>query len=201
MSNHTLRVYHFEPVVRTLGPGMRCGLWVQGCSLGCPGCLVPDSHDATKGKAVAVRELAARILAVEGNTGVTISGGEPFQQPRALLELLQALRRARPELSIMLYSGYMRRALERKVLHRRILALADILVAGPFRERLPQPDGWRGSANQEIHFLTDRHAPDSVPSASGELEFVLRPGGGLFMAGVPPRGLWERLMHRMHDVP
>ena len=199
MSESGLRLYHFEPRVGSLGPGLRCGLWVQGCSLGCPGCLVPDSHDPEGGKSVPVSELVETIVALDDIEGITVSGGEPFEQALALSGLLSALRRARPDLSVMLYSGYTRRAIERKALHRQILTLADILVSGPFIERQAQPDAWRGSANQEIHFLTDRHAREEVPLADGELEFVFRPGGGFFMVGIPPRKLWRRLTRRLRQ--
>ncbi|MCU0780030.1 MAG: radical SAM protein [Akkermansiaceae bacterium] len=41
----TLRLHAFLPRSRANGPGWRSVVWVQGCSLGCPGCFNPQTHD------------------------------------------------------------------------------------------------------------------------------------------------------------
>ncbi|NCA71503.1 MAG: 4Fe-4S cluster-binding domain-containing protein, partial [Sphingobacteriia bacterium] len=38
-----LRLYSRIPRTRSLGPGLRFALWVQGCPLRCPGCMTPDA--------------------------------------------------------------------------------------------------------------------------------------------------------------
>lgn len=75
----TLRLHAFLPRSRANGPGWRSVVWVQGCSLGCPGCFNPQTHNREEvGEAVEVAEVMQRILAA-GTEGVTVSGGEPLQ--------------------------------------------------------------------------------------------------------------------------
>src|SRR5262245_58092303 len=104
---------------RANGPGWRFAIWFQGCSLGCPGCFNPTTHAAEPGQRVPVEDLIERILA-EGHAieGVTVSGGEPFEQPAALLSLVRGLRRRAPGLSILVFSGYTRTEIERRPLGR-----------------------------------------------------------------------------------
>ena len=89
------------------GPGRRVVIWVQGCSLGCPGCFNPGTHGAG-GETLGRGALVDRILAArtEQTTGVTFSGGEPFQQAKATADVAARVRTAWPEASIMAFSGY-----------------------------------------------------------------------------------------------
>lgn len=97
--------------VTALGPGRRIGLWFQGCTLACPGCVSQDMWAFDGNQALSLSVLLAWCQEVASNEldGVTISGGEPFAQPAALLALLEALRewRAAAGLSfdILCYSG------------------------------------------------------------------------------------------------
>src|SRR5437868_11851980 len=77
-----------------------------------------------------------------------------------------------------------------------LLALTDILVDGPYVRELPETQRrWIGSANQRIHFLTDRYrADDPCWRQRNTLEIRLR-GAELTVNGFPaPRsaGLWRR---------
>src|SRR5215218_593389 len=79
--------------VTVLGPGRRIGLWMQGCSIHCPGCVSQDTWPADPATAITVDALVDWCRTTTGSAldGVTISGGEPFDQPDALLRLLVAL--------------------------------------------------------------------------------------------------------------
>ena len=95
MGNERLRLHDFLPRSRANGPGLRAVIWVQGCSLGCPGCFNPGAQSLMGGHEVAVGHLRERLLAFGGDMeGLTVSGGEPLQQMRPLLDLLGQLRRA-----------------------------------------------------------------------------------------------------------
>ena len=65
------------------GPGERAVIWLQGCDLGCRGCWNPYSHAFDRGRDRPVEEVGEWILSCAGIEGVTVSGGEPFQQARA----------------------------------------------------------------------------------------------------------------------
>ena len=79
--------------VTALGPGRRIGLWLQGCALACPGCVSRDTWAFAEDQSLplSVLLLWCQQVAPTGLDGITISGGEPFAQPEALLALLEAL--------------------------------------------------------------------------------------------------------------
>ena len=59
----TLRLHGFLPRSRANGPGWRSVVWVQGCSLGCPGCFNPQTHgrEEEEGETLEVAEVMRRI--------------------------------------------------------------------------------------------------------------------------------------------
>jgi anaerobic ribonucleoside-triphosphate reductase activating protein len=177
---------HFP--VHTLGPGSRVGIWFQGCSIRCNGCISLDTW-APKPACSTVQDLLRDIDSwLEQADGVTISGGEPFDQAGALEELLHGLRR-RPERDILVYSGY---ALESLNLSR-LAGLIDTLIADPFRADHPQTLALRGSDNQRMVCLTAlgraRMSNFDRPASEGERTLDLMfADGEIFMAGIPARG-------------
>jgi hypothetical protein len=101
-----LRSHGFLPHSRANGPGPRAVIWVQGCSLGCPGCFNPETHSLDGGEVVAVDDLFQRIIALgDSIEGLTISGGEPLQQRAAVTELLRRLK-SETNLSVVLFTGF-----------------------------------------------------------------------------------------------
>ncbi|RME55891.1 MAG: 4Fe-4S cluster-binding domain-containing protein, partial [Deltaproteobacteria bacterium] len=62
-NDHELRIADFLPCSEVNGPGRRAVVWVQGCSLGCPGCFNPHTHSKGGGRTIAIEVLAQRILA------------------------------------------------------------------------------------------------------------------------------------------
>jgi anaerobic ribonucleoside-triphosphate reductase activating protein len=176
-----LALHAFEPRSRANGPGVRAVVWFQGCTLACPGCFNPETH-AAAAPATTVRDVLARIDAA-GVAGVTISGGEPFQQPAALHALCRALRAA--DRSLIVFSGYRRAELEARPLGAATLALLDVLIDGRYAAGRHQGDGLRGSANQQRHLLSARHTLaelDATPPA----EATIGPDGVVHLSGVAP---------------
>ncbi|HTE50001.1 MAG TPA: 4Fe-4S single cluster domain-containing protein [Kofleriaceae bacterium] len=177
------------PRTRANGPGSRFAIWFQGCSLGCPGCFNPATHPAEPGQRVTVDDLLARIEAeADAIEGVTVSGGEPFEQPDALLALVSALRRRAPRLSILVFSGFTRAEIDRRPHGPAILAAIDVLVDGRFVERRLLGRGLRGSDNQRIHLLGDRYTIDQI-EATPVGEIVIGPDGSASVTGVAPLDL------------
>jgi anaerobic ribonucleoside-triphosphate reductase activating protein len=131
------------------GPGQRVALFVQGCPIHCAGCQNRHLWAPDGGTEVDVETLADQLLAT--GLPVTITGGEPFAQPDALAALLQALRERRPDLHVIVYSGYtleqLRDRPEPSV--QEALSLADVLVDGPYIAELDEPGlQYKGSTNQ-----------------------------------------------------
>ena len=81
-----LRIAQVVPDTEAEGPGRRFALWVQGCTIRCPGCCNPEMFAADKGRAIDSAELAQQALTTPGLEGVSILGGER----RGLKPLLKA---------------------------------------------------------------------------------------------------------------
>jgi anaerobic ribonucleoside-triphosphate reductase activating protein len=160
MSEITLRLRRLCYPVTALGPGRRLVLWVTGCSLRCPGCISPELQDPTGGRVLPPSRVLARILGIGcALDGITLTGGEPFEQAHALAELLERLAPARPGWNLLVYSGFTLSHLERRGAGaRRLLACSDILVAGPYLADHPPTHPLTGSGNQQVHFLSARGA-------------------------------------------
>jgi anaerobic ribonucleoside-triphosphate reductase activating protein len=183
---------HFP--VETLGPGRRAGVWLQGCSLHCAGCLSRDTWapatSLTDPEAVADWTAAQ---AGTGLTGITVSGGEPLDQPAALEELLTAFR-ARPQLAdadVLIYTGYAYGVLARR--HPVVLTLADAVISGPYVRSRPSSHPWMGSGNQVLTVLTERGADRLRQPASSPRLQVSADGGKLWLTGIPAPGDLDRL--------
>jgi anaerobic ribonucleoside-triphosphate reductase activating protein len=181
--------------VVTLGPGRRSAVWLQGCSLGCAGCVSRDTWDPLVGTEHDPVAVAHELLAADPD-GVTISGGEPFEQPVALGHLLRELRRtAGPEVDVLCYSGFRIEGLRER--HPDLLALLDVLVDGRYRRDEPTLLPWRGSANQRLHRLTPlaeaRYADADRPGPRPALQVTAVGPDGLELAGIPEEGALARL--------
>lgn len=195
---------HFP--VTTLGPGRRLGIWFQGCSIRCPGCISADTW-AKNIPDVEIAELVDQVQPwLSECDGFTISGGEPFEQAEALTELLFAIR-SRSTKSILVYSG---QALEQLLEQRAVkLGLLDCLVSDPFQIDSPQTLPLRGSDNQRMSFLTPlgKQVFGSMPHLSTiqkRLDVMFDDDGVVWLAGIPMRGdmknLEELLASRGHTL-
>ena len=149
---------HFP--VTVLGPGKRLGIWLQGCSIGCKGCISQDTWKQDSGRDMTVAQLLSWCRKTAGNDfdGVTISGGEPFDQAAALSGLLEGLIYWRTsdklDFDILCYSGYPLSALQKK--HAKILNKLDALIPEPFIDAKPLTHLWRGSSNQTLQTFSTR---------------------------------------------
>ena len=155
----SLRVACRVEVTEAEGPGTRFALWVQGCSIRCPGCCNPRMLDPGAGEAVSPAELVRAVAEVRHRIeGVTLQGGEPFEQAAPLAEAARAVRAL--GLSVMVFSGYTLEELcaARDAGVAALLAHTDLLVDGRFDGEKPERERrWVGSSNQRFHFLTGRY--------------------------------------------
>ena len=184
-----LRFWHWP--VAVLGPGRRLGLWFQGCSIRCPGCVAPENQPFDPAFSVPIddlmEELAPVLDAPEGPPGVTISGGEPLDQREALLVLLERLN-ARGARDVLVYSGYPR---ERALADCPDLSrLAAALVDGPFVEGAATDAPWKGSENQGLAIFRDEFRKDYELWSSGTERRMqmARKGASRYLIGIPRQG-------------
>ena len=191
-----LAVSRFQPKSGVLGPGKRCVVWFHGCSRNCPDCIAASMNKSAEFESLTPEALAERILAVDGIEGITLSGGEPFEQDiRSMCGFLDLIRR-KSNLSVMAYSGYLFAELEADPEKSRLLPFLDILVDGPYLRGLNDGSLWKGSSNQTIHFLTERYSAmaKQVRRAKGRpLEIQLSADMKLDLTGIPPADFREKL--------
>ena len=91
------------------GPGIRATVFVTGCSRRCVNCFNEEYQDFNAGSewTAAETERLISYLQDDTNSGLTLLGGEPMENAEDLLALVQAVRRAVPEKSIWVYSGFL----------------------------------------------------------------------------------------------
>jgi anaerobic ribonucleoside-triphosphate reductase activating protein len=130
------------------GPGFRTSIYCAGCNHACPHCHNPQSWDFNVGREMTVREIMNIILA-DPYANVTFSGGDPMYQAAGFAELARAIHRQTNK-DIWCYTGFTFESLITQE-QRELLSEIDVLVDGPYVERLRDPDLlFRGSSNQRI---------------------------------------------------
>jgi len=135
-----------------LGPGTRVGIWTQGCSLGCQGCMSQHTWEFDTSKEMHIDTILSKLRSYSTRK-ITISGGEPFEQ-KNLTQLLIALRKNGYD-DILVYSGYDYDALQRS--HSEALSYIDALVCGLFEQDNESDKLYKGSDNQELILLRSEH--------------------------------------------
>ncbi|MFF7334751.1 4Fe-4S cluster-binding domain-containing protein [Streptomyces sp. NPDC008150] len=201
-----LAVSRLHHPVTVLGHGVRAGVWVQGCSLACPGCMSRDTWEARPETEADVSAVLDWIRGLPGPLdGVTVSGGEPFEQPEALAELLHGIRELLDDgtsgqdndADILVFSGLAWPRLRDGAGHSAALASCDAIVAGPYVARRNTGSPLRGSDNQRIVPLTplgrERYGPLAL-AGYGERRLQLTSDGtDLRLIGIPHRADLARL--------
>lgn len=135
------------------GPGIRATVFVTGCSRRCVNCFNEEYQDFNAGSewTAAETERLISYLQDDTNSGLTLLGGEPMENAKDLLALVQAVRRAVPEKSIWVYSGFLYEEILAQPARKALLEACDVLVDGPFVDALKDPGLYfRGSSNQRI---------------------------------------------------
>lgn len=131
------------------GPGFRTTIYCAGCPNACPGCHNPQSWDINNGHLVSTEELLDDILS-DPFANVTFSGGDPMFQAEGFAELAEAIRR-HSEKTIWCYTGFRFEQIVKNESQNRLLQLVDVLVDGPFVQKLRNEDLYfRGSSNQRL---------------------------------------------------
>jgi len=162
-----------------------------------------DTWDANVNRRMTVAQLLAWCEQVSHGKldGITISGGEPFDQPKALSALLDGLHdwreRLNTDLDILCYSGYPLTRLKNK--HANIINKLDALIPEPYIDHQPTTQIWRGSDNQSLQLLTERaqrkyatFLTADIPPANKQIQVMLD-GKQVWVIGIPQRGDMNRL--------
>lgn len=136
------------------GPGLRFSVFVQGCPHHCRGCHNPESWSIEGGYQQSLDALVQEIEAAKLTQGITLTGGEPFDQAPQLIYVVRKLKEHNPALSVWAYSGYHYEDLLADANEQgtqELLDLCDVLVDGPFMQDLNSYElVWKGSSNQRV---------------------------------------------------
>lgn len=179
---------HFP--VTTLGPGKRLGIWFQGCSLRCEGCISVDTW-ATAKTLIPIDQLMMALSSyIPLVDGITISGGEPFDQFDALLAIVAQLRE-KTNVDILLYTGYSIEDIPDQL--QQIKPYIDVLISDPFQRQTSQTLRLRGSDNQRLHCFTSQakekyaYYQQVVTTNDNVLDVMFDAQGVVWFAGIPKR--------------
>jgi anaerobic ribonucleoside-triphosphate reductase activating protein len=183
-----LNVAAVSTTTHALGPGIRAAVWVQGCTIHCPGCIAPDWIPVKPAHLVDPELLADELLSNPQITGLTLSGGEPMLQAAALARLVYKARQIR-DIDVICFSGFRLQMLLKNppnpgvedLLHR-----IDVLIDGPYLDLRNDNLGLRGSSNQQIHHISDRLKGFDFDHANRKVEIEVLDGQA-FMIGIPTR--------------
>ena len=131
------------------GPGYRFVVWTQGCPHHCPFCHNPQTHSYTGGFEEDVQNVIDVINNKQLQSGVTLSGGEPFEQVSQLIEIAKAAKTKK--LNLWAYTGYTFEELLESEDAKELIQYLDVLVDGKFMNDLKHYQlKFKGSLNQRI---------------------------------------------------
>ncbi len=194
--------YYAWPIC-VLGPGERVGLWLTGCALNCPGCMSPHFFVRRPEHRLPVAALMEKLRpGLLECDGLTVSGGEPFEQPEALRCLLQGLAGEFPQKDVLVYSGYTIEEIWRDPHKREVLRWIDMLMDGRFEVNTSHEKIWRGSDNQRLLLLSERAQKYAVFSEAKSpdrplLQVQWLGEGRVSLIGVPARGVTAGLQRKL----
>ncbi len=133
------------------GEGIRCVLWLAGCTHACHNCHNPSTWDIHGGipfDQIAYQEVCHEL---EKNyvSGITLSGGDPLH-PMNMSEIGQLMENIHvqfPDKTIWLYTGF----LFEDIVNLPFMPFIDVLVDGKYEESLRNIHlKWKGSSNQRV---------------------------------------------------
>ena len=188
-----IRLYDIIDGITVLGPGVRFGIWTQGCLRRCHGCMTPNSQSLDSGFLMDIDELATRII-TSGRTEVTISGGEPFLQSTQLSELLEKVKK-KVDLGVIIYTGYtFEQIIEtNNKEYLKLLNDCDLIIDGAYIESLNDGKNLRGSSNQRAILITERYKDliKEFGTKPAEVEFFFQEER-ISLVGVPSAEVLKR---------
>jgi anaerobic ribonucleoside-triphosphate reductase activating protein len=146
--------------VEVLGYGKRIGIWFVGCPHKCYNCSNPELWEFDKRYEISLANILCLIKDISTDNvvdGFTITGGEPFYQCEQLNELTTELIKISDD--ILIYSGYTIEQLHKldKTSIESTLSQIAVLIDGKYIEAQNIGTILRGSVNQRIHIINNKH--------------------------------------------
>lgn len=181
-------VSHIISDVENLGPGRRVCVWFCGCSKDCPGCCSPELRSRENSIEVSPQDLAELVnykLAVTGSAGITLSGGDPLEQP-GIEEFLQLLNTR----DVLIFTGYDFSEIERDGLYERIKDCIAAVKCGRYIKERDRGHPLMGSDNQEIFYSAPFYKEqfESYILSNGRRTKHYRLNNKIYFTGLPGQG-------------
>lgn len=147
--------------------GMATSLWFNGCPHKCVGCYnaetwhIDDKLDRPNQEVINETLVALDEFGVKKD--LTLLGGDPLAvfNLADLLEILAAIKEARPETRVLCWTGYTWKQLQNST-HRSVLKYIDILIDGRYEKDLHVEGHKFGSSNQKVIDVQESLAKGSV---------------------------------------
>ena len=132
------------------GDGIRTVVWFQGCPHHCRECHNPETWNPNGGMEIELEEVKEQLKNLKYQTGITLSGGDPFFQPIEALEIAKYAHSI--GLNVWCYTGYTyEEIMANDDDKKKLLENVDVLVDGRFEiDKKSLACKFRGSTNQRI---------------------------------------------------
>jgi len=195
------RLNRIQYPIYNLGPGKRIGIWVQGCSIRCKGCISPSLWTKSNGKWIDIERLVNQIVKIKDcYEGITISGGEPFDQYESLIAF-SAYMKKKTDLTIYAFSGYTLREISDKHPEQLFMHYLDYLLDGRYLQQIHDNHNTRGSSNQALYrFQHGRPIQLESYFLSKRWSINLSLENQIFMSGIPKQNELNVLRNKLGDT-
>lgn len=176
--------------VTTLGPGNRMAIWVNGCLRRCRGCVSPELQCFNPQNEQEIESFFSEF-SFKDVDGVTVSGGEPFEQIAELQRLVDYMLQRNID-DILIYTGYTYEQLKAKEDTRidDILSKIAVLVDGEYVAELDDDKcALRGSTNQRVIIINDKYNEQYQQYLKTDrTQQILDLGFYVLAVGIPTKG-------------
>ena len=154
----------------------------------CPGCISRSLWNPQKGSNLSVLALTSWIISIQDQyEGVSITGGEPFEQYNSLISFC-ALVKTLTKLNIYIYSGYSLEELTKQHPDKLFMKYTDYLLDGRYVRRKHDDQNSRGSSNQILYkFIENKPVEQKEAFTSNKWSVTISPDGTIYMAGIPKK--------------
>jgi anaerobic ribonucleoside-triphosphate reductase activating protein len=146
---------HAYKISSVNGPGNRFTLWTQGCSKGCVNCFNPETWNNRDNIIISPLEIFEHIKDFELD-GVTITGGDPFEQEDELLELLILIDELNLSKGVIVFSGFTYDEIRDNKIREKCCDYIDVLIDGRYEDKNRVTDSFKGSSNQNIIYFSSK---------------------------------------------
>ena len=186
--------------VYNLGKGSRIGIWVQGCSLACKGCISKTLQTKTGGKNIKIEHLIKEIVKVNQDfSGITITGGEPFQQSKQLIAFSASVKKM-TNLEIYVFSGYSLNELVQLFPDKLFLKYIDFLLDGRYEHDKHDNNNVKGSTNQRLYkFENNKAVLKDKYFESNKVSIKVDNDMQVYLSGIPKKNELNKLSEHIKE--